>query len=129
MYLVGLHIYYKMIHGPYNVKLKWDLDIQYLGELTYLMKVDTVIFGTLHYLTWWKSAPLFSSKKNETVYFSEISVNFSHPARCEIQEHGVLGCLTIYFCCFNSRIKPFVFRSQETHFNSSNLFPLLFVLA
>ena len=21
MYLVGLHIYYKMIHGPYNVKL------------------------------------------------------------------------------------------------------------
>ena len=22
MYLVGLHIYYKMIHGPYNTKLK-----------------------------------------------------------------------------------------------------------
>ena len=21
VYLVGLHIYYKMIHGPYNVKL------------------------------------------------------------------------------------------------------------
>ena len=21
MYLVGLHIYYKMIHGPYNIKL------------------------------------------------------------------------------------------------------------
>ena len=22
VYLVGLHIYYKMIHGPYNVKVK-----------------------------------------------------------------------------------------------------------
>ena len=22
MYLVGLHIYYKMIHGPYNIKRK-----------------------------------------------------------------------------------------------------------
>jgi hypothetical protein len=22
VYLVGLHIYYKMIHGPYNIKLK-----------------------------------------------------------------------------------------------------------
>ena len=21
MYLVGLHVYYKMIHGPYNVKI------------------------------------------------------------------------------------------------------------
>ena len=25
MYLVGLHIYYKMKHGPYNIILGWDL--------------------------------------------------------------------------------------------------------
>ena len=27
MYLVGLHIYYKMIHGPYNIKLAKYLPI------------------------------------------------------------------------------------------------------
>ena len=27
MYLVGLHIYYKMIHGPYNVKLNIGVNI------------------------------------------------------------------------------------------------------
>ena len=26
VYLVGLHIYYKMIHGPYNIKLKLILE-------------------------------------------------------------------------------------------------------
>jgi len=32
-------------------------------QVTYLMKVDTVRFGTLHYLTWRKSVPLFSCMK------------------------------------------------------------------
>ena len=29
MYLVGLHIYYKMIHGPYNVKLMQVCSVVY----------------------------------------------------------------------------------------------------
>ena len=27
MYLAGLHIYYKMIHGPYNVKFRDLIDV------------------------------------------------------------------------------------------------------
>jgi len=67
--------------------------------------------------------------ENASVHLLEISVNFYHPARCEIQELGSLCCLTIYFCCFNSPIKSFVYRSQGTHFISFNLFPSFFVIA
>ena len=29
VYLVGLHIYYKMIHGPYNIKLVYGVSVTY----------------------------------------------------------------------------------------------------
>jgi len=70
--------------------------------------------------------PLFSSMKN--LLLLEISVNFYHPARREIQWLGSRSFLTVYFCCFNSAAKSFVYRTQETHFISLNFFPLFFVI-
>ena len=34
VYLVGLHIYYKMIHGPYSIKL-FEILITFLRKLIY----------------------------------------------------------------------------------------------
>ena len=31
MYLVGLHIYYKMIHGPYNIETESNAQFQKRG--------------------------------------------------------------------------------------------------
>ena len=47
MYLVGLYIYYKMIHGPYNVKLiiiiiiNSGLDRNKSGDYTLVMTAKT----------------------------------------------------------------------------------------
>ena len=39
MYLVGLHIYYKMIHGLYNIKFKNDVSCNFV-PLAYPHSVD-----------------------------------------------------------------------------------------
>ena len=39
VYLVGLHIYYKMIHGPYNIKLNVEVFRSCVTDC-YLMKKD-----------------------------------------------------------------------------------------
>ena len=42
MYLVGLHIYYKTIHGPYNVKTEnvlWDINSKEFKHLPYNLDV------------------------------------------------------------------------------------------
>ena len=50
MYLVGLHIYYKMIHGPYNINFinthiavfkiltVWDFDVRWVQSILYSPK-------------------------------------------------------------------------------------------
>ena len=45
VYLVGLHIYYKMIHGPYNLKIVVKFSIRrevviYEGSAVYHVKVN-----------------------------------------------------------------------------------------
>ena len=51
MYLVGLYIYYKMIHGPYNVPLIYIYfiaGIYVFREARYVTPIVTDIHG-LHY--------------------------------------------------------------------------------
>ena len=39
VYLVGLHIYYKMIHGPYNIKLKWHNLATARGVRVFMLRI------------------------------------------------------------------------------------------
>ena len=39
VYLVGLHIYYKMIHGPYNI-MEFLIELK---ELTFLLQIIIVM--------------------------------------------------------------------------------------
>ena len=43
MYLVGLHVYYKMIHGPYN--LKWYSVVQVVNLETERTRGDSERWG------------------------------------------------------------------------------------
>jgi hypothetical protein len=46
VYLVGLHIYYKMIHGPYNVKI---LDIFSKSiQILYFIKIGSLVAELFH---------------------------------------------------------------------------------
>jgi hypothetical protein len=69
VYLVGLHIHYKMIHGPYNIKL---LGYCVSCWTTYTLQDDTrsiqyQVIGLLFilldyiYVTWWYTIHLISS--------------------------------------------------------------------
>ena len=43
MYLVGLHIYYKMIHGPYNVKMSDVVSVTPKRNEEYFPETPTLI--------------------------------------------------------------------------------------
>ena len=43
MYLVGLHIYYKMIHGPYNIKLFNILIFFPLGSSSFTYYIALIV--------------------------------------------------------------------------------------
>ena len=46
MYLVGLHVYYKMIHGPYSIK------IASIFKYTFLRILPTYIHTYIQTYTW-----------------------------------------------------------------------------
>ena len=56
MYLVGLHIYCKMIHGPYNIKiylLSWELLMQKKKKyITYIRHEDPRIILKYFSVRW-----------------------------------------------------------------------------
>ena len=47
MYLVGLHIYYKMIHGPYNVEYR---DLHVFFDVTWCSLVEIYRTGETYCL-------------------------------------------------------------------------------
>ena len=51
MYLVGLHIYYKMIHGPYNIKLPLILSLIFYDGKRSPTDSDHLTLGTADYHT------------------------------------------------------------------------------
>ena len=43
MYLVGLHMYYKMIHGPYNIKFIIHLHVLYRCNFIIIIIIAIII--------------------------------------------------------------------------------------
>ena len=58
MYLVGLHIYYKMIHGPYNVKFVYLVGLHIYYKMIhgpYNIKLIRGIFGIVLMCSYFRS--------------------------------------------------------------------------
>ena len=48
MYLVGLHIYYKMIHGPYNIKYVIHCTVACFDLFGHLMAINIKAIKVLY---------------------------------------------------------------------------------
>ena len=71
MYLVGLHIYYKIIHGPYNIKL----NIRTYEYMRFLNKYQTT-FTASHFISELTvSAGYIRNSKTSTISVNPLTFN------------------------------------------------------